>query len=458
MSGNHFTFQLVWRIGSIAILSALASYLWWRFESFYLLIPFGFVLIQIYGLTRYLTTTNRKMSFLIESIRNEDFSVRFDEGSGPASLRELHTRLNALNQLVLEHFIRHEEQEKYHRLILDQLNTGVLIYNRQGHVRIANPAARKLLNCDQLYHIRQVERSVPGLYARLAENQGKGRKLIEFNTERETIQIVMDFSRITLRDDALTLVTIQNIHSELDQKETDSWIKLIRVLTHEIMNTITPITSISETLVRYFRTSPNENMILDPVDEDRNRNAVRGLEVINAQSNDLMSFVQSYRNFLHIPEPDKTIVPIRELFEKVHVLAGQEAGLVPDTDSAPGIRWQVSGDDDLPMIYADEKQITQILVNLIKNALQSMEGLNNPLLQVTFDLDEQGRKCIDIVDNGPGIDAELRDQIFIPFYTTREKGTGIGLSLSKKIMQMHGGQLVLLKSEPFVRTVFRMVF
>src|SRR5690606_29225142 len=324
MTGNRFTFQLVWRIGSIAILSALTSYLWWRYGSFYFLIPFGFVLIQIYGLTRYLTKTNRKMSFLFESIRNEDFSVRFDEDSGPASLRELHTRLNALNQLVRDHFISHEEQEKYHRLILDQLNTGVLIYNRQGHVRIANPAARSLLNCDQLFHIRQVERSVPGLYVQLAENQGKGRKLIEFNTERETIQIVMDFSRITLRDDALTLVTIQNIHSELDQKETDSWIKLIRVLTHEIMNTITPITSISETLVRYFRTSPNENMILDPVDEDRNHNAVRGLEVINAQSNDLMSFVQSYRNFLHIPEPDKTIVPIRELFEKVHVLAGQE--------------------------------------------------------------------------------------------------------------------------------------
>src|SRR5690606_8143004 len=182
------------------------------------------------------------------------------------------------------------------------------------------------------------------------------------------------------------------------------------------------------------------------------------LEVINAQSNDLMSFVQSYRNFLHIPEPDKTIVPIRELFEKVYVLAGQEAGLVPDTDSAPDIRWQVSGNDDLSVIYADEKQITRILVNLIKNALQSMEGLNNPLLHMTFDLDEQGRKCIDIVDNGPGIDVELRDQIFIPFYTTREKGTGIGLSLSKKIMQMHGGQLVLLKSEPFIRTVFRMVF
>lgn len=458
MIGNRFTFQLILRIGLIAVLSALTSYLWFRMGSYYFLIPSGLVIIQIYGLIHYINRTNRKMAFLFESIRNEDFSVRFDENSGPASLRELHTRLNALNQMVRENFIRNEEQEKYYRRILDQLKSGVLIYNRQGHIRIANPAASKLLDCEPLHHIRQLDRSAPGLSSVLSDTIGMGRKLFELTTERETIQLVIEFSQISLRDDILTLVTIQNIYSELDQKETDSWIKLIRVLTHEIMNSISPITSISETLIQYFKHTGTDDVKLMEVGEDQIVNTIRGLEVIRTQGNDLMNFVQSYRHFLHIPDPDKKIIRIRELFEKVRLLVGQEsvqeAVLTPESF----IDWKFQIAEYESEIFADEKQITRILVNLIKNAFQSMEGIPHPSLRLTYDQDETGRKYIEVEDNGPGIEKELRDQIFIPFFTTKEKGTGIGLSLSKKIMQMHGGNLTLIHSDPFVRTVFRLIF
>lgn len=459
MTVNHFSVQLAWRIILIAVCCFVAAYLWIVIGNLYFLIPMVFAGLLIYGLIHYLNRTNRKMAFLIESIRNEDFSVHFEEDSGPESLRDLHVQLNNLNQLIRRNFIRHEEQERYHRLILDQLHTGVLIYNRQGHILISNPAAGKLLNCVQLHHIRQIERSVPGLYEVLSDSPREKRKLIEFATERETVQLVMEFSRIMLRDDALTLVTIQNIHQELDQKETDSWIRLIRVLTHEIMNTITPITSISDTLVRYYKKSDNGDVILDAVDADQIRNTVRGLEVINVQGSDLMSFVQSYRDFLHIPEPEKTIIPVPELFEKIEILVGEEYMTRTATSSNFNLEWMMAkGDETLLDIFADEKQITRILVNLCKNAIHSLEGQVDPTLRLNFDRDEDGRSFIEVTDNGSGIDSEIRDQIFIPFFTTRANGTGIGLSLSRKIMQMHGGSLVLIRSQPFVETTFRMVF
>ncbi|WP_236978368.1 sensor histidine kinase [Membranihabitans maritimus] len=450
MASKQFHLQLVFRISFITIFSIATAYLWFAFGRLYFIIPMIVLVVQVFGLIKYLNRTNKRMAFFFESINNEDFSVRFDEENAPESVRELHRKINEFNQRIRETFMRNEEQEKYHQKILDQLNTGIVIFNQKGHIRVVNPAAGRLLNCHPLHHIRQLERAAPGLYDLFSKGASDRRNLFKFSNERETIQLVMEFSRISLRDDVLTLVTIQDINSELEYKETDSWIKLIRVLTHEIMNTITPIASLSDTLVHYFKKESNGDLVMDAISKEQILNTVRGLEVIRSQGNDLMSFVQSYRNFLNIPEPDKKITNIAKLFNKVAVLVEQEKGI--------GVTLNIQKPQQDAEIFADEKQITQILVNLSKNALQAMQETKEGVLQITFRIEDTGKKYIDVIDNGPGMSQEVRDQIFVPFFTTKQKGTGIGLSLSRKIMQMHGGNLNLIRSIPYSETVFRLEF
>ena len=242
------------------------------------------------------------------------------------------------------------------------------------------------------------------------------------------------------------MITI-DINEELDEKETDSWIRLIRVLTHEIMNTITPITSISEAILKYYHNDKGE--VVDQLDKDKIVSAERGLEVIRSQGNDLMDFVQSYRSFLSVPKPDKKLVDAKKLFEKVQVLMQR------DLEEGTEILWKQEPED--LTFFIDEKQLTQVLINLVKNAIHSLETQPSGVIEVIAGIDKKNRKYIVVKDNGPGIPEEMIDEIFVPFFTTKEKGTGIGLSLSRQIVQLHGGSLKLY-SKPNVETTFTLTF
>jgi nitrogen fixation/metabolism regulation signal transduction histidine kinase len=275
------------------------------------------------------------------------------------------------------------------------------------------------------------------------------RKLFQLTNERETVQLLIKSTEIVLNKEILKLVTIQDINNELDEKETDSWMKLIRVLTHEIMNTIAPISSISESILSYYK---NESGIIpvSQIDENHIKNTVKGLEVIKNQGNDLMSFVQSYRSVLNIPIPDKKIIDVNKLLEKVKILAIQE----PDFDT---VSFQIKNTSESLKIFADEKQITQVLINLSKNAIQSLHKREGGVIELISGITTNNEKYIMVKDNGSGISKELIDQIFVPFFTTKPSGSGIGLSLSKQIMQIHGGRLKV-HSVPFVETSFALVF
>jgi signal transduction histidine kinase len=213
------------------------------------------------------------------------------------------------------------------------------------------------------------------------------------------------------------------------------------------MNTITPITSISDSILRFCQI--DDKGLPLPLDQEKMSSAVRGLEVIRSQGNDLMEFVQSYRSFLNVPRPDKKLVSIARLFEKAKVLMQQ------DLEDRITFHWE-SKPDDLEL-FIDEKQVTQVLVNLIKNAIHSLENIPAGRIDVLAGIDANGRKFLKVMDNGPGIPTELTQEIFVPFFTTKEKGTGIGLSLSRQIMQLHEGTLQV-HSLPDTETVFTLKF
>ncbi|MGV8947656.1 MAG: sensor histidine kinase [Lutibacter sp.] len=449
MASKNYYFQLIFRIVCITVLAFLVAFLWlnnhFYFALAFLIILVGFVVFLI----KYLNQTNLKIAYFFESLKNEDFTLRFPEETNPASLKQLYKSLNKVNNLIRETQIRNKIQESYYQEILKQAKIGILTLNSKGHILFSNPTAKKLLSSDQLNHIRQLEKVDKKLFNLLYDLKPFERKLFQLTNERETVQLVIKCNEVVLNKEILNLITIQDINNELDEKETDSWMKLIRVLTHEIMNTITPITSISESILNYYK-SENGILPVNQINENHIKNTVKGLEVIKNQGNDLMSFVQSYRSLLNIPIPDKKIINVKKLIEKVKILVSQELGFNT-------VLFQIKNIPENFQIFADEKQITLVLINLSKNAIQSLLEKEDGVVEFSCGITKDKEKYIRVKDNGSGISKELIDEIFVPFFTTKSYGSGIGLSLSKQIMQIHGGSLKV-HSVPFLETSFTLFF
>ncbi|MEE9362035.1 MAG: ATP-binding protein [Cellulophaga sp.] len=449
MGSRNLYVQLVIRVLLLVAVTFVMVFLF--FKNQYVLSGIvSLVLIsQTFFLIKYVNHSNRKIAYFFEAVKNEDFSLRFPEYGNVKSLQELNRSLNMLNDIVQKMHLENQAQEQYFQEILKQANIGILTFNAEGHILFSNPTVKKLLNREPLNHIKQLAQVNPDLYQLFVELKPFEQKSFQLTNEREKIQLAIKSTPITLSKKKLLLVVIQDIHKELDEKETDSWLRLIRVMTHEIMNSITPITSISESILKYYQTDKGL-VSLDQFSEEHIKNTAKGLTVIKEQGNDLMSFVQSYRSFLNVPAPDKKIVLIQELLERVKVLMEQEGILGNST-------FEISQALKDMELFVDEKQIAQVLINLCKNALQSLAIQEEGTLRVSAGKDSEGNSFIEVWDNGPGISAEIIEEIFVPFFTTKNTGTGIGLSLSKQIMRLHGGNLKL-KSIPNKETVFSLVF
>ena len=447
MASRNFYIQLILRVLFLTLTSIGVGFAV-AYSSYVALIVLVFVLIgQVVALIKFINSTNRKIAYFFDAIKNEDFTLRFPERVHIKSFKELNQSLNRVNGLIQEVHLQLQIRENYYQEILKQANIGIMSFNEKGHILFSNPTLERLLNYSPLNHIKQLNQIDKGLYSIFEPFEPFERKLFQLTNEREQKQLALKCTPMTLDKSPLLLVVAQDIHHELDEKETDSWVKLIRVLTHEIMNTIAPITSISDSILKHFKNVAAESS--QTVEIEKMTSSIRGLKVIRDQGTDLMEFVQSYRSFLNVPKPDKTLIPAYKLFEKARVLTSKEAN--PTTK----ISWSIQPNNlDL---FVDEKQITQVLINLVKNAAHSLEEQENGEIHVLSSVDANNRKFIEVKDNGPGIPKELIDEIFVPFFTTKDKGTGIGLSLSRQIMQRHGGSLKL-HSVPGQETIFTLLF
>lgn len=445
MISRSFYFQIVLRVVLISVFSLITAYAW--FHSWYWTFAFGTLLLctQTVFLIRFLNRANLKMAYFFEAVKNEDFTLRYTERVRENSLKALHHSLNGLNERIQDTYREQQAREQYYQEILRQAEIGMLGIDSRGHILFANPKVERLLNYRPLNHLKQLSQVDPALYEIFRELKPFDRKLVQLTNEREKTQLAVKATGMVLNGKEILVVIIHDIQKELDEKETDSWMRLIRVLTHEIMNTITPITSISESLLKMLSPVP-QGVGPTQWEGEISRSATRGLEVIREQGTNLMNFVQSYRSFLNVPAPDKTLVSASRLLEKVVVLLDRDisqAGVHVEYRAEPG---------DL-QVFVDEKQLSQVLINLCRNALQALEGQANGQIILEAGRKQDGRTFIRVQDNGPGIDPEHLEDIFVPFYTTKEKGSGIGLSLSKQILRLHGGSLSV-HSLPGRETVF----
>ena len=377
--------------------------------------------------------TSRKMrakvTYMLDALEDKELNFRFDERRLRG--RRFNRTLNRLRNIFDKE--RHEiiEQEKYFGLMLDHVKTGIAVIEKDGRVTYCNKTALSLLGIATFGHIRQLRSVSDSLYASFRTIADGNEERASYYNESGKMTISLTASQATIGKDNVRIIAFNDISNEIAENEQQSWSKLIRVLTHEIMNTITPIASLSDTLLTF-----------DGVDED----IKNGLSTISESSKGLIKFVDSYRNLTRVAPPVKKAFYFKELAERVINLTREQ------TIMSGAICTYVEKSEDV-LLYADEGQITQILINLVKNAVQA-EAKN---IEITAEINLSEHIIINVTNDGNPISKESQEEIFVPFFTTKQEGTGIGLSLSRQIMRLHNGSLSLTKSDDH-STVFTLIF
>lgn len=450
MFSKNLYFNIIFRVLLIVILSSCLGYFIVIKFSMRLAIIFFLLLIALtINLISYLNRTNKKIRFFFDSVRNDDSNLLFPVETGNDSMNALYKSMNKVNYQIQQLKIANRQQEQYFRTLLEHLAAGIITYNDKGFILHANSSAKKLLSIDVLTHLQQIERKDQKLYDIINSIRPYERRLIAVSSAGAEIQLSLKATSFRTNENELVILSIQDIKNELDEKEIESWMKLIRVLMHEIMNSITPITSLSESLSNIY-SSEGIPVLPEQVNTKTIATTLQGLNVIKEQGKGLMSFVESYRKLTRVPEPVKKSFRVSDLMGRVQILYNS-------LEKSERSKLVVSVANPELEIFADQNLISQVLINLLKNALEANENNNDAMIEITAVEGLNNHPEICVTDNGPGISPENLDEIFVPFFTTRQNGSGIGLSISRQIMKVHGGNLKV-RSVPDKETVFCLSF
>ena len=427
--------RLITYVFLLIAFSAISTWIILSFASnLYSIIPILVVALFVYRIIKLYNTTPEKIAYFLNAVENEDSMLHFPEKTLHKANAEMNKSLNRVNKLIQEVKIRNREQEQYYSLMLEQVATGIVVVNENGNVMQANSAAKNLLNYQSFNHIEQLKRIDNNLFNTFYRlKNGETHQFLKLTYKNNITHLSLRATSFLSHGENLRIISVHDISNELYAKELESWQKLIRVLSHEIMNSITPITSLSETLLNYF--IPPEK----PLDKKTVANTVKGLEVINERGTGLIRFVESYRKLTRLSKPVLKHVNLRNLIEHLMLLLENEADF-------QRIQFNVETETPDIGIKADEAQLSQVLINLIKNAMYAVKDITEPRISVRAHYSQNGRCEIQVIDNGSGIPPEIMEQIFIPFFTTKENGSGIGLSLSRQIMKNHGGSIEAVSS------------
>jgi len=448
---KNFRINAIIRIILITMTIFLLFYTWKEFFITPVLIG-SLIVIQLYALFKYIDKTNRDLSSFLESIRFSEFTRSFQvEGMG-SSFDELNKAFND----VIKDFqtVRTEKEEHFHYLqsIVQNIDVSIIAFQKDGTVEMINKAAKKLFQLSGLKNVKQLYQISNELVEKLLSISPGESALIKVQQEDDLLQLAINSTEFKIHNKTIVLVTIKNIQSVLEEQETEAWQKLISVLTHEIMNSITPIASLSSTIDMMIK-SFQEEQIDDPnaiIDSETASEIQQGLQTIHKRSTGLLHFVNTYRNLTRIPKPNFKITSVKNLFDNIIPLMNDEI-------TQAGISFHSEIDPPDIEFSVDIELLEQVVINILKNAIHALEGMEKPQITMKGFLNKRGRVTIQVVDNGVGILPEVLDKIFIPFFTTKPKGSGIGLSLSRQIMRLHGGSITAY-SVPSYGTTFTLTF
>ncbi|WP_028376746.1 sensor histidine kinase [Leeuwenhoekiella sp. MAR_2009_132] len=404
-------------------------------------------IIILYNLYRFLIRRFEEMDDFFESVKYRDFSRWFSEKHGPQDIRTLHKGFNNVNKTIKAINNERQAQFVYLQKILEMVDVGIVAYNLDsGEVLWANESLITTLDLPSFKNISFVEKRRPQLYEELFDTYRTGVTSVDLSLRNENLKVLISDTVFQVEEDAFKLVVLQNIEDTLNQNESDSWKKLLSVMTHEIMNSIAPISSLAETLQHHIQAS-QKNPESHPLDLD-DLNA--GISSIQKRSEGLMKFAKTYRSLSKVTHLNLETIKVADLFKNI-------SDLMKPTLADKQILLQFKTESPEMSLEIDSYLIEQVLINLILNAIDACVSAEHARVLITASQNTQGRVQLKVIDNGTGIPEEIKDSIFIPFFSTKKTGSGVGLSLSKQIMTLHKGK-IQIKSEPNTGTEIRLLF
>lgn len=445
---SDFRSRVILRITLLGLTMALLTYMVGQASMLFAAILTGAViLLQLIELFRFVSQTNRKLTRFLESVKYSDFISGFtaDNKLGK-SFKDLNIAFNEVLEAFRKARSEKEEHWQYLNTVVQQVRTGILSFDEAGTIQLINANARKFMGVQSPRNINELRERNLKLFEAITTTQSGRSTLYKGSNE---LYLTIQVTELRIRGKDVKLITLQNIQPELQRQELEAWQNLTRVLRHEIMNSITPISSLTSTLkdvLEYDLVQTNNHYELKKEGAD---DLKEGLETIENRSKGLIKFIDAYREYTSLPKPKMKSVRLKDLIEKVAMLMKPEI-------KGRNIDFTSECPSEYLTIQADEEMIEQVLINLLKNAVEALAETPSPRLQLIGRYDESSIK-VEVIDNGSGIIKEAIEKIFVPFFTTKKTGSGIGLSLSRQIMQLHHGS-ISVESEPDVRTVFTLRF
>ncbi len=431
-----YTRNLLIKIVLLIVLLVCTSFfcVWFFFRNLYLymVVILPFIIIEACSLIFLLNRTNRKIAYFFNALRNIDTTLQFPENVKGRTLRELHKSLNRVNRIFSEAREASETNEHFYRSLIGHVRTGLLVFNKEGKIEMVNPAMEKIFATYNLRHINDFDK-VDSRIALVMHSLEPGKpEILGIAIENELNQLMFNKAILQIRDNKLSIVSVDNIKNELDQKELDSWVRLIRVLNHEIVNAVTPITTLSSTFYDLFHN--RGKLSKENISNEMLADTAKALQNIYEHGTGLMNFVNSYRQITRLPEPSFREIHLKDFIrDELYSLRNYPGGkkITTEMDIHP---------EDLS-ITGDPELLQRVFSNILINALQSMNKTKKKQICIAAFQNYYNRPIIRITDTGCGIPEDIKDQVFVPFFSTKEEGCGIGLSLSRQIMQLHKGDI-----------------
>ncbi len=430
MEYKYFRWNVVVRIALILVLGYTAVYV--LTQTHFWLVSFWLALalvITLVNLVKYVERSRRELAYFLLAIKQGDFTNTYHY----KKQSDLNYAFHEINTVMKE--LRNEKASNllYLQTVVEHVRVAVLCFDADYKVQLVNKAARELFQRPHLTSVNSLSIVSPQVVEKIQSMESGERELIKVQIGGHLNNLSVLVTTFKLQGETFKLVSFQDIKNELEEKELDSWQKLIRVLTHEIKNSVIPISTLSDVILQMIKDG-DETPDLSKLDEESVEDLIGGLETIETRSKGLANFVKTYDQLTKLPQPEFQVVNVAKMIERVQNL------FKPDLEHRK-IRMHVFSPEKLE-VQADPDLIDQILINLVKNAMEALEGQQNPIIRITAAEGENG-VTLQIRDNGPGIPDEILENIFVPFYTTKESGSGIGLSLSRQIMRLHRGNLTV---------------
>jgi len=446
MGFNRFRLFVLLRVVVLFLTVSAFVYLIFFDQKYVTTVVTGFLIIfEVFELFQYIESTNKKLRRFFDAIKYNDFNMSFTHDN---KLGKTFKELNmAFKEVIDAILLERQKREKFFQelqVIVENIASGIISIDPEGQIKLINKSAMKLLNIEHSKHSLQLNIKLPAL-KEILDAVGESNRTSYKSADGKELAIIRTVYK--LGEDQYQLLALQDIKTELQAKELEAWQNLTKVLRHEIMNSIAPISSLTSTLQDVIKDDIQRTAEANIISQESLEDLEEGLGTISGRSDGLINFINAYRDYTNLPEPNLEEVDLNE------IVTGAVNLMKNDFNEG---QLKLKTLKSASKVEIDQQLIEQVLINLIKNAKEATDNKENGEVSVSV-LNVNGQLSVVISDNGTGITDEAKQKIFMPFYSTKNRGSGIGLSLSKQIMQLHGGD-ILLNSEIGKGSVFTLVF